>query len=143
MTGPRSSVIERVFAKIDFSGGYQACWLWQGYVESNGYAHVIQQGVKEQSHRVVYKLAIGFIADGLTIDHLCMIKHCVNPLHLEPVTIGENVLRGNNRAAVNARKIVCWRGHELTQGKKQRYCKKCDSMKSQRYRERKATATAE
>ena len=50
----------------------------------------------------------------MTIDHLCRNRRCVNPEHLEPVSRGENVLRGDGHSARNARKTHCIRGHEFT-----------------------------
>ena len=66
------------------------------------------------AHRVMYTHMVGPIPEGLTIDHLCKVHNCVNPKHLEAVTQRENVLRSNNMAAINARKTLCMRGHELT-----------------------------
>jgi hypothetical protein len=65
------------------------------------------------AHRVIYEYLVGPIPDGLSIDHLCRVRHCVNPAHLEPVTHRENVLRGQAPTAVNGRKTRCKRGHEF------------------------------
>lgn len=45
------------------------------------------------AHRIAYECTRGIIPDGLQIDHLCCQKNCVNPFHMEPVTIAENQLR--------------------------------------------------
>ncbi|NUO35605.1 MAG: HNH endonuclease [Dermatophilaceae bacterium] len=97
-----------------FHDSYQAvesgCWEWTAYVDRNGYGKY--RGV--WAHRVAYILAGGVIPDGFHIDHLCRNTKCVNPDHLEPVTPRENLLRGNNRAAVVIREGKCIRGHERT-----------------------------
>lgn len=63
------------------------------------------------AHRVAYETWVGPIPDGLTLDHLCRNPRCVNPLHLEPVTMRENVLRGDSLPAKNIVKTHCIRGH--------------------------------
>jgi hypothetical protein len=65
-------------------------------------------------HRVSYEAFKGPIPDGLTIDHLCRNRACVNPEHLEPVTMRVNCLRGESPAAVHARKTHCPKGHEYS-----------------------------
>jgi hypothetical protein len=79
-------------------------------------------------HRFVYELVRGRIPPGLTLDHLCRVRHCVNPYHLEAVPHRVNVLRGDSPLARKARQTHCANGHLLDgirprgQG---RYCKQC------------------
>ena len=63
------------------------------------------------SHRYAYELVIGPIPKGLTLDHLCRVRGCVNPGHLEPVTQRENTLRGTSPVAANPGKTHCPSGH--------------------------------
>lgn len=96
-------------------------WYWKGYLtpkgkgsNSHGYGLVRDEtGRKIGAHRAVYALLVGPIPAGLEIDHLCRIRHCVNPEHLEAVTKYENMMRGNVGAAINKRKTHCVRGHEF------------------------------
>ncbi len=98
---------------------------------SHGYATVYIGGgrgaKKPYVHRYVYELLVGPIPDGFDIDHLCRVRNCVNPEHLEAVTHRENMLRGDTLAAANAAKTHCPKGHALdgrdTHG---RYCTTCD-----------------
>lgn len=100
------------------------CWVWIAGKTGGGYAafHLsvdvagssVKRRTKVYGHRYAYELLVGPIPDGLTLDHLCRNPGCVNPEHLEPVSIRVNILRGNNLAARNARKTHCKRGHELT-----------------------------
>jgi HNH endonuclease len=67
------------------------------------------------AHRVIYTLLVGPVADGLVLDHLCRVRHCVNPAHLEPTTYHENVVARTTlgKSAINARKRLRVRGHRL------------------------------
>lgn len=62
-------------------------------------------------HRWSYETFKGPIPAGFTIDHLCKETLCVNPNHLEAVTLRENIRRGDCASSVNARKKFCIRGH--------------------------------
>ncbi|MGA4541309.1 HNH endonuclease signature motif containing protein [Uniformispora flossi] len=70
-------------------------WLWTGSTNRKGYGRFWFQGRSEEAHRVAYELFVGPIPDGLQIDHVCRVRPCVNPEHLEPVTHEENYRRGN------------------------------------------------
>lgn len=75
--------------------GYKTpCWIWQSYVNPGGYGIVSVGATTVRAHRKVYEELVGPIAEGLTLDHLCRVRSCVNPAHMEPVTRGENVRRG-------------------------------------------------
>jgi hypothetical protein len=82
---------ERVWAKVEKTEG---CWLWTAAISPNGYGKFMVSGRPVNAHRLVYQLTVGPIPDGLDLDHLCRVRHCVNPDHLEPVTRSENLLRG-------------------------------------------------
>jgi hypothetical protein len=89
------------------------CWLWTRPLTRMGYGRFYDHGYV-MAHRVMYERVRGPIPVGLTIDHLCRRRNCVNPWHLEPVTLAENVLRGYSPAAICARKTHCLRGHPLS-----------------------------
>jgi hypothetical protein len=75
-------------------GHSSPCWIWQGVPEASGYARVQYRGRRWAVHRAFYTQLVGEIPPGLTIDHLCRTRLCVNPEHLEPVTHVENAKRG-------------------------------------------------
>ncbi len=89
------------------------CWRWRGNLHpTSGYGRIwFSKTDSRSAHRVAYEWAVGPIPEDLVIDHLCHNRWCVTPSHMEPVTNGENVLRGFSGSAVNARKDRCWRGH--------------------------------
>lgn len=75
------------------------------------YGLIYLSGKRLRAHRAIYEALVGKIPDGLVLDHLCRITRCINPEHLEPVTVAENNLRGVGTFAQNARKIHCPNGH--------------------------------
>ena len=91
--------------KIDFGPD---CWLWMGATQSRGYGSLSIDGRAWLAHRAVYTLLVDEIPDGLTLDHLCLVKRCVNPSHLEPVSASENKRRQTQSIT------HCLRGHELS-----------------------------
>jgi len=112
---------------------------------NNGYGRLTIDGKREYAHRFSYKLFVGPILAGLTIDHLCRNTLCVNPAHLEAVVIDENVARGIGPTAMNKRKTHCRSGHPLdalntyVTSRGRRECRKC---RARRERERKQRLSA-
>ncbi len=86
------SLIARIGEHFEFSP--DGCWRWTGSVTPQGYGMFAFSDEGKRAHRVMYELLVGPIPEGLTLDHLCRVRHCVNPEHLEPVTLAENVRRG-------------------------------------------------
>lgn len=83
--------------------GYDTpCWTWQlrktlpNKRSSGGYGQLRHKGREYLAHRFYYERAKGEIPDGLTLDHLCRNRDCVNPDHLEPVTLLVNVRRSRS-----------------------------------------------
>ena len=118
------------------------CWEWTGCKDQKGYGMLSRGGKTHRAHRWVYEAVVSKIGDGLTIDHLCRNRACVNPDHLEPVAVVENVMRGEGVCVQNSRKTHCKNGHALSvdnlvassHGK--RVCKKCHADAVIRYRSR-------
>lgn len=70
------------------------CWIWTGRENRNGYGRLRVSSKEMMAHRLVYEALIGPIPSGLILDHTCRCRYCVNPHHLEPVTVQVNTLRG-------------------------------------------------
>lgn len=116
MTGRHGTVAERFWSKVE-KIPFDSCWHWTGTL-SGGYG-LMQSGnggSVRSAHRISYELHKGPIPDQLQIDHLCRVRHCVNPDHLEAVTRRENFLRGFAPTAVAHRTGLCKRGHSLVEG---------------------------
>lgn len=101
--------LRHFFSKVKFVKG-NTCWFWMGTKNEWGYGYF--KG--SRAHRFIYSKLIGKIPIGLTLDHKCRARNCVNPLHLRPMTLIENMRIGNSIPAINARKTHCKNGHEFT-----------------------------
>lgn len=110
------------------------CWVWTGSRKGSGYGQVWIDNAVRAAHRVIWEMLRGPIPSGLTMDHLCRQKPCVNPSHLEPVTLLENIMRSDTITAIYARRNTCSRGHNYQEmgtvrdkGGKRR-CYKCTAI---------------
>ena len=90
------------------------CWDWMAAKSSTGYGLFSVNAKLIRAHRFSYESQRGPIPEGLTLDHLCRNRGCVNPNHLEAVTSAENILRGVGFSALNAKKTHCPKGHPLS-----------------------------
>ncbi len=104
-----ASKVDRCGPVPEYAPDLGPCWIWSGFISSDGYGIAsIPTGTRGadvwRAHRMFYELLIAPVPKGLVIDHLCRVRHCVNPHHLEPVTNAENLRRGKiaRRAARDA-----------------------------------------
>ena len=137
----RTPLDDRLLDKIDVDGA-GGCWLWTSALDQGGYPIVwIGAGVSRRAHRVVYELFVEPIAAGLQLDHLCSVRRCVNPDHLEAVTGAVNVGRSPNTPMARKRaQTHCKRGHPFdllntrwtSDGR--RSCRACDADRAKELR---------
>lgn len=164
----KPSVVERFWAKTDVAADCDCrlcvaaddpaakCILWTGSEKSHGYGSFWDGTRTRRAHQFAYELAIGQVPDGLQLDHLCRVRMCVNPAHLEPVTQQENNRRAYLIALAEGRSRCplpthCSRGHEYTPENTYwrppsgstpngRRCRICRSDQKRRARSRASTA---
>lgn len=126
------------------------CWKWTGSCHpDNEYGRFwISAHASRQAHRLGFLWSGRDVPDDLVLDHLCRNRWCVNPDHLEPVTLVENVMRGESIWAQNARKTHCLRGHEFTaentwiSKNNERHCRECSRIRKREARARRRLAGA-
>ena len=120
------------------------CWLWLGPL-GDGYGRWWDGKKHWPAHRFLWERINGPVPDGMEMDHLCRLRSCVNPDHVEAVTSRQNTLRGFGFCAVNARKTHCVKGHDLTDapvyvrkrdGRKWRSCMVCNRARGTTYSNR-------
>jgi hypothetical protein len=109
----KSDPSKRFWAKVNKSGD---CWTWNAYRLPAGYGYFKLNGKNKLAHRFAYEESKGPIPNGLTLDHKCKNTCCVNPEHLEAITLSENVKRAEpwkktNPGAYNKTKTHCKNGH--------------------------------
>lgn len=129
--------------RIDTHG----CWLWTGSQDGHGYgsAYVHEHKEKRNVYRMMFEWVYGPVPEGYTLDHLCRVKLCCNPAHLEVVTKAVNIARAG--LAHQAETPTCrkcgasdWMLNGVgSQGQPRRRCRNCHRINTgrnnRRYRE--------
>ena len=145
---------EKFWEKVNKNGpipeyrpDFDPCWLWTAAVNAKGYGVMCVKNGSTLAHVISYNIHVGQIHSGMQIDHLCRVRNCVNPNHLEVVTPRVNVHRGFGPTAVHARKTHCPKGHPYSgdnlylSPRGNRQCRECVRRSQMRYRKRKAKFT--
>jgi hypothetical protein len=149
---------ERFWRKVDKAGPVPEyrpelgpCWIWTGGLTGAGYGGFACEPRKADgrlsfvcAHRYAYEQVVGPIPDGMFLDHLCRVTQCVNPGHLEPVTMAENFRRGApSVSAINREKTHCIHGHPLSGDNLwiyaktgQRHCRTCMRQRTREWKAR-------
>lgn len=152
---PHERTLRRVVQNdVPFRG--EPCWIFTGSINpSTGYGNIgtgfVGDGTKKNktTHRVMHEAFIGPVPKGLEIDHLCRVRSCCNPAHLEAVTHSENARRGLTgfeRGRQQRAKTHCDHGHEYTpentyvRGNGSRMCRTCVLARDARKRQAKKEA---
>lgn len=124
--------------RVESTGFVSPCWVWVGGRNGLGYGELYVPGQKHRprTHRLAYNLAVGEIPEGLEIDHLCRVRACCNPEHLEAVTHAVNMARRMPYGRTH-----CFKGHPLTPdnvyvGANGRQCRTCRREASRRRKQR-------
>ena len=121
------------------------CWLWCGTRTRLGYGQFSVGPKMVSAHRHAYTNLVAPIPDGAELDHLCRVRDCVNPDHLEPVDHRTNSLRGDGVATPNAAKTHCPQNHPYDEANTYYRARgpagterKCKACKMERQRRRRA-----
>lgn len=102
-------MMQRWASKVVLPSDPNGCWLWKSSIWGKGYASLARNGRKTSGHKYAYERFVGPVPEGMELDHLCGVRNCVNPAHLEAVTHLENI-----RRSVSARKTHCKHGHPFS-----------------------------
>lgn len=125
-----TGVMERLLSHVEPEPN-TGCWLWTGYVDPKQYAYTNVAGKTRRAARVFYEAFREAIPQGLTVDHKCRVRSCVNPWHLEAVTNKVNLSRGFGVGVLASRQTTCVNGHPFDGRDKRgwRVCKECHNAR--------------
>lgn len=130
--GWRTAPVEvRFWSKVEQQSG---CWLWTGAITRDGYGHFGINHRPVLAHKWLWEYLNGPVSDGLELDHLCRVRHCVLPGHLEPVTHATNMARSASGNCRGGHPLVS--GNVYQQGKRRR-CRRCMLDAQRRSQQRK------
>lgn len=138
-----SASLDRFTAKITVES--PGCWIWTASTNPQGYGVFRLGGKAVGAHRAAWALLVGSIPPGLEVDHLCRVRNCVNPDHMELVTQKVNMARGSVYVLMAARFAAiteCKHGHPFTPENTgthtggRRYCKTCKKQRLREYEKR-------
>jgi hypothetical protein len=130
--------VDRILAGFRMPSVVSGCWIWQRAMDRDGYGATGFAGRSFRSHRISYQIARGPIPSSLEVDHLCKVRACGNPLHLEAVPPLVNLFRGGSPAVVGMRRDRCVNGHEFdgVSARGWRTCSECLRANQLRYQAR-------
>lgn len=125
--GPQSRTLEeRLWSKTAIPENPLDCWLWIGATNAgNGYGVLQVNGKRQYAHRVSYQLSIDTIGRNLEIDHLCRVRNCINPLHLQAVPASINSRRRPDRSVTHCPRGHRYSGDNLYEYDGHRICRAC------------------
>lgn len=145
--------LEAMLARADKGGPVSSwcpelgpCWIWTGWINDAGYGCITLTRPRRvvRAHRRLYEFLVHAIDEDLELDHLCRVRCCVNPGHLEPVTRAINQQRGFGPCGINFRKTHCPKGHPYNDvntyahiSGRTRRCRPCQAEAARLYRARK------
>lgn len=123
---------------VKYTVDHAGCWVWTAATDGHGYGQINVNRRPVKAYRWALENIGGQeLIDGLTVDHLCRNRLCVNPAHLEQVTARENTLRGESPTVRAWRDGVCARGHSLanaiTKPNGARTCRPCENQRQRDY----------
>lgn len=110
------------------------CWFWQAKLNAQGYATFKVSGKVVMVHRWVYETFKGPIPEGLVVDHLCTNRSCVNPEHLEAITVKENNIRARETRCFQERHLRTEENTIIICGV--RMCRRCHERRQRKYKYR-------
>lgn len=146
----RTDALARLMSKrrVDAGPLDTPCWIFTGALfQESGYGQFWLGGTSSSAHVAAWLLMRGPIPKGKELDHLCRVRACFNPDHLEPVTHVVNIRRSpiiGRRTSTHCKKGHAFAKHGRRavdkQGRERWFCRPCTNGNSREYRKRQRLA---
>lgn len=143
---PQNATLEQKLSSYTLNG---ECWEYNGCTNNWGYCLIMANGKLQYAHRLAWEYHNGArIPDGMTVDHICFNRRCINPGHLRLTSHSDNAKRHSSTSLKAVcekhkckRKIIwCWssRSNKMV---RRSVCPKCQCERTKKYKDKMRTVT--
>lgn len=142
---PQNATLEQKLNSYTKNGD---CWEYNGCTDNCGYCQIMVDKRLQYAHRLSWEFYNNKeIPPGMTVDHICFNRKCINPAHLRLMSMDDNRARHNVPLKTVCekhnckRKIIwCW-SSKRNKMMRRSICLKCQCERTKKYKDKICTVT--